>query len=147
MMSRGDRVVNKIIADALGDALHKAVDERDAEVVRAILKRAQNDFDINAKKDGVTPLIRAVETGCLETVRLFVEDPRTAINAVEIEQIQDVSLNRGTALMKAVSMGQMDTVSLLMSDRRLDPGVTHFGGCAAFDIALGATGAFRNWLR
>ena len=58
-------MVNKIVADAvakaLRDVLHKAVDDRDTEVVRAILNHEQHGFNINAKKDGVTPLIRAVQ--------------------------------------------------------------------------------------
>lgn len=129
-MGRGTKVVNKIVADALEGALHEAVGECDFEVVRAILKHKQHGLNINARKDGRTPLMRAVETRCLETVRSLVEDPRTAMNAKES------SGDRDTALLGAVKWGIAGMVRLLMSDPRVDPCAKDKNGDAALDIAL-----------
>ena len=76
----------KLTADDVVCHLSGALASRRTEVIRSILTRTQNGFDPERVVDTETVanlFPRAIRKGCVEIVRLFIENPRTVVNICE----------------------------------------------------------------
>jgi ankyrin repeat protein len=89
--------------DGAGTPLHTAAEECDVDTARQWVSYAPYR---DAERDGDTPLILAAEQGCLEIVRMLVEN-KAAVDGGE-------QTSQRTALMVAARRGHADIVTYLL---------------------------------